>query len=486
MFEFELPEKFRRYVPLAVWLMVAIVLLAIPLKIIGLGYLPADDALRHVAKAVSGKSWPEILVLGDAFKIDHNLGWHAILGEVHRATNWGAEDLIVFSVVALFLIANLAMLAWLKRPEAWLVALLAAMIVSDLPQRFLLARPFILTITVLMSILFASQNSKPSLKMFALFTAMMTACTFVHGVWYLWALPIAAFFFAGQFAWTFLFVGAWMAGTILAALLTGHPVDYISQALALAFNTVGKHATNRTEVIELQPFGGDILAVVILGALVLLRTLTKPNAPSFARNPAFWLVCGCWILGFRISRFWEDWGWPALMVLIAMEVQFLLLAKFAADSLRRLLLAAILTVATFFATTSDLSSRYTQSLTWQFLSPDVPELAGWLPDAGGILYSADMSIFYQTFFKNPHGDWRYQLGYEPSLMPKDDFETYQKILWNGGDAKAYAPWVEKMKTADRLVIRGNNGQRPNLPQLEWNYGVSGIWIGRLPQMRGKN
>ena len=67
MFEFELPERFRRYVPLAVWLILAAVLLLIPFKIISYGYLPGDDALRHCAKAVSGKSWPEIIVVGDTF-----------------------------------------------------------------------------------------------------------------------------------------------------------------------------------------------------------------------------------------------------------------------------------------------------------------------------------------------------------------------------------------------------------------------------------
>jgi len=485
MFELELPEKFRRYVPLLVWLLVALVVLAVPLKIIGYGYLPADDALRHGAKAVSGKPWPEILVVGDAFKLDHNLGWHAILGAVHRATGWGAENLVLFSVVGLFLIVNGAVLPWLKRPEAWLAALLAAMVVSDVPQRFMLGRPFLLTITALMTILFAAQKSRPGLKNLLLFTALITGCTFVHGVWYLWALPIAAFVFAGQFRWAALLAGAWLAGVFLAALLTGHPAIYISQALATAFHSVGQHATSRTQATELQPFAGDILAVIIVGAIVALRLLVKPSAVSFAKNPAFWLVCGCWILGFRIGRFWEDWGWPALLVLIATEVEFLLLARFAADSLRRLLLAMILALAAFLAVTSDLNSRWTQSLTWQFLTPEVPELAGWMPEPGGIFYCADMNIFYQTFFKNPTGNWRYQLGYEPSLMPAEDFETYHKILWNAGDAKAYAPWLAKMKPADRLVIRGSGGQRPNIPQLEWNYGVSGLWIGRVPRVPGK-
>jgi hypothetical protein len=482
MFEFELPEKFRRYVPLAVWVIVALVILAIPLKIISYGYLPGDDALQHCAKAVSGKPWPEILVLKDSFKLENHVGWHEMLGFVHRATGWDAESLVIFCVVALFIVANAALLPWLKRPEAWLVALLAAMIVSDLPQRLLLGRPFAVTIAVLMVILYVSQKSQPKLKHFIFFTGLIAVAAFFHGVWYLWLLPVGAFFSAGQFQWTLFVGGAWLAGTILAALLTGHPADYLSQALVLAFQSIGQHASNRTEVTELQPFGGDILAVIIIGALVALRFFTKSNTLSLARNPAFWLVCGCWMLGFRVSRFWKDWGWPALMVLIVTEVEFLLFAKFAADSSRRLLLVIILAPATFLAVTSDLNGRYTKNLTWQFLSvAEHPELDGWMPEKGGVLYSADMGIFYQTFYKNPTADWRYMLGYEPSLMPAEDFATYHSILWNDGDAKAYAPWVNKMKPADRLVIRGNGNERPNIPQLEWDYGVSGIWIGRTPR-----
>ena len=482
MFQFELPERFRRYVPLTVWLLVVLVLLLIPLKIISYGYLPADDALRHCAKAVSGKSWPEILVVGSTYKIDQSLGWHAVLGFVHQLTGWGAEGLVVFSVVALFLLVNGALLPWLKRPEAWLVALLSAMIVSDLPQRYLLGRPFDVTMAVLMIILLVTQQARPDRKYFALFMGLIAICTYVHGVWYLWLLPVMAFLFAGEFGWGLLLAGAWISGTAISALVSGHPVNYLSHALMMALHGVGGHLTNRTEVTELQPFGGDILAVVIVGALVGLRLTARLPLSSLVRSPTFWLMCGCWILAFRISRFWEDWGWPALMVLITVDMQTLFQARFPADSLRRLLLAAILGLAAFFAVTSDLNSRYTKNLTWEFLSTaEHPELQGWMPDKGGVLYTAEMGIFYETFFKNPKGDWRYILGYEPALMPKDDFKTYRSILWNRGDAKAYEPWVEKMKPADRLVIRGTKGERPNIPQLEWDYGVTGIWIGRLPR-----
>ena len=485
MFEFELPERFRRYVPLAVWMILAAVLLLIPFKIIGYGYLPGDDALRHCAKAVSGKPWPEIIVVGETFKLDHNLGWHAILGWFHRAWHLDAEGLLVLSVVGLFLLINAAMLPWLKRPEAWLAVLLTAMIVSDLPQRWLLGRPFILTSAALMTILFLAQKFSPSRKNFLLCAALVAACTSIHGVWYLWLLPIAAFAFAGQFRWSLALTGAWLLGTGVAMLVSGHPADYLINALQMALNGVNSHLTNRTQVAELQPFAGDFLALMVIAVFLGLRLLTRPGAPSLARSPAFWLMCGCWILGFRVSRFWEDWGWPALTVLLATELDFLLLAKFAEDSFRRLLLALILAAATFACVTNDLNGRWTNSLQWQFLSEkEHPDLEGWMPDKGGILYSADMGIFYQTFYKNPHADWRYILGYEPALMPAEDFKTYHGIYWNNGEAKAYEPWVEKMKPADRLVIRGSGGERPNLPQLEWHYAVSGVWVGRLPATGG--
>jgi hypothetical protein len=58
--------------------------------------------------------------------------------------------------------------------------------------------------------------------------------------------------------------------------------------------------------------------------------------------------------------------------------------------------------------------------------------------------------------------------------------VYHSVLWNLGDPKAYEPWVKKMTPADRFVIRGDRSSDPHFPQLEWNYGVSGFWLGRLP------
>src|SRR5271169_872258 len=114
-------DALRRYVPLAVWAIVILVILVIPLKIIEYGFLPGDDALRHAAKAVSGKPWPDILVLGPAFKIDTNFGWHLLLRQIYLWNKCAPPDeardtekLVLFSIVALFALVNWSALVWLK------------------------------------------------------------------------------------------------------------------------------------------------------------------------------------------------------------------------------------------------------------------------------------------------------------------------------------------------------------------------------------
>lgn len=479
-------EPMRRYVPLAVWIIVILTLLVIPLKIIGYGYLPGDDALRAAGKAVSGKTWQQILILDSTYKIDHEYGWSAFLSKIHTVFNADADAIVIFSVVSLFALVGLAAIPWMRHPEAWIATLAFSMVAALLPFRLLLGRPYLITMAALVSLLLLWRrygSEKPKWWMTAVMAGLITASVYFHGTWYLWVLPIAAFFFARQFRWGFTLVGCWIIGVFLGSLLTGHLIEYPVQAIKVALLTTGKHMTQRTQATELQPEGGDLWALYIPGALLLLRRLAGLNMPPFFRDPVFWLVCLTWTLAFRVGRFWVDWGWPALLVLAACDIQALLASRLAADSLRRLLFTVAMALIAFLSITADVGSRWTVTLTQQYLTTDNPDLKGWMPEPDGILYSSDMTIFYQTFFKNPNGDWRYILGFEPTLMPAEDFETYHKILWNYGDAKAYAPWLLKMKPQDRLVIRGGRSSPPPIPQLEWKYGVSGIWVGRTPDHR---
>jgi hypothetical protein len=477
-------DPLKRYVPLAVWAIVILVILAMPLRILEYGYLPGDDALRHAAKAVSGKSWSQILVLNDVYKIDHEFGWNLLLEKIHRWTDWDTDKLVVFSVVALFILVGWSALPWLKRPEAWLATLTLATLVAAVCGRMTLGRPYLVTFAILLTLLFMWQkfgSAPPKKWMLVLATALFTLGTFVHGVWYLWALLLGAFVLAGAIRWSVSLGFCWVIGVFIGSAFTGHPLEYPLQAFKLALLAVGAHSTTSTMVTELQPFDGNILAVIILGGLLGLRQLAKLNVVPLTKNPAFWLTCICWVLGFKVSRFWDDWGWPALMVLMTWDLQSLLLARFAENSLKRLGLTLGLAAATFLCVTNDAHSRWSQTLSDRYVTADNPEIAGWMPDPGGVFYTADMTLFYQTFYKNPTGDWRYMLGFEPTWMPKEDFDVFQNVLWNSGEAKTYAPWIKKMRATDRLIIRGGRGASPGIPQLEWKYSGQGIWIGRTPR-----
>src|SRR5882724_12546256 len=139
-------DSLRRYVPLAAWAVVLLTVLAIPLKIIGYGYLPMDDILGDSAKAVSGKPWPEILMLGPAFIMDHHLGWHWLLREIFLWSHCSTEALVVLAVVGMFAVSGWSVMACLKRPETWLVTLIVFSLSSAVIQRLMLGRPFALTL----------------------------------------------------------------------------------------------------------------------------------------------------------------------------------------------------------------------------------------------------------------------------------------------------------------------------------------------------
>jgi hypothetical protein len=473
----------RRYVPLGVWVIAIFVVIAIPFKIIGYGYLPGDDALRHAARAVSGKPWSEILVLNPVYKMDHEFGWNWLLGRLHVLANWNADALVIFSVALLFILVNMAGMVWLKRPEAWLIALIASMILAYIPLRLVLGRPYLITVAALMSVLYLwrIRRGTPPRKSDLLVMTVLTTCSvFFHGAWYLWVLPLASLFLAGEFVWCFALGACWVAGVIAGSAMTGHPLEYPVQAVRLALLAVGAHFTQRTMASELQPFSGDTITLLAFGGLMLARALTKINSVPLSRDPAFWLAAICWVLGFKVARFWIDWGWPALMILAAFDLQLLLESRVARDSFKRLGLVCCIALAAYLCVTSDFNSRWSSTLTDKYLTADDPDLKGWLPEKGGVFYTVDMSLFYQTFYKNPNGDWRYMLGFEPTWMPKEDFEIYQKILWNFNAGKAYEGWVDQMTPADRLVVRAGGGGPPGISGLEWKDAGSGIWVGRLP------
>ncbi|MBN1526157.1 MAG: hypothetical protein JW919_01030 [Candidatus Omnitrophica bacterium] len=471
-----------RLVPLVAVCAVILSLICIPLKVISYGYLPEDDALRHAAKAVSGKPWDQILVLRDEARMDNHPGWHAILSFIHKNTGPGTEGLVVFSVISLFIFFCLIPPFFLRRPEAWLASLLVMSMTNvSLVKRLFFGRPYIVSMAAVVILCFVwprLKEKKPygAMILIGIFTAL---AAWVHGSWYLFALPIACFFLAREWRAGLLAGVSIIAGILIGASLTGDPYAFLRQNLVHMFLAFGNSSLQRMLVAEFQAFTGDTITLVALFGMLGWRAMRGAWDKKAVDNPVFILIVAGWALGFVAKRFWFDWAMPAMAVWMACEFQDAFEKMSGYMSWRRLTLSITLTAVFWLAMTTDINGRWTQNLTAEYLCADDPKQAGWLPEKGGIVYSDDMTIFYDTFFKNPKADWRYILGFEPALMPPEDLAIFRKIQWNYGAYEAFGPWVSKMKPEDRLVLRRSWGAAPAIPGLEWHYAASGIWVGRL-------
>jgi hypothetical protein len=475
----------KRYVPLAAWVVVIVTILMIPRKILIYGYLPQDDALRHAAKAVSGKPWPEILVMRDDFAIDPSPGCHVVLGWLHRWFNLNAEQLVLVLVAGLMLLVNFAALAWLRRPEAWLAVLLAVTVfIPNFVPRLTLGRPYLFTMASFMTMLmiWSRADRRPLRFLEVSATVVLIAlAAWIHGSFYLLVMPAGALLLAGRWKHAVGFGICWLVGSFLGCALTGHPFEFLVQSLRHLSAVFGQYSLARQLVAELLPSDGDFGAVLLVVMMLLWRARSPEWKARDLMNPLFLMGVLGWLLGLRVVRFWSDWGLPAALLWLAFEFQKEFQRLLPAESWQRLLITVGLAAGVYFGTTSDRSGRWTSNITTEYMTQDNQDLAGWLPDPGGIIYSADMRVFNDTFFKNPTAPWRYALGFEPALMRPDDLEVVRKVDWNYGDVRGYAPWLEKMRPEDRLVIRAAAGARPAIPQLEWHYAVTDLWIGRLPR-----
>jgi hypothetical protein len=475
-----------RYVPLAVWVVVILTLVCISFKVISYDYLPGGDARRHIGKAFTDKSYRDILVLRPEYAMDHSPGWEWLLRLVHRKLDWDADKLAGFSVVSLMLCLFFAPLPWVRRPEAWIAALLAQMLaIPELMTRFTQARPYLFTEAVLIAILFAWSKAKAEISWpkIILTTIGIALSVWIHGAWYLWALPLAAFFLAAAWRRFVALTGCVMAGVLLGGVLSGKPFVFLKEAIDIVSLVSKEHVPQWMLVGEFRPSYGEFSTLLLLGIVYLFRRQRIPDEPGWFRLPVFWMIVLCWILGFKADRFWADWGIPAVLVWLTWQFEEITETAWNAASPKRAFLCVLVAAPLFLQATNDLDRRYTNSLEETFLNGSDPALQGWVPQDHGIFYSAQMECFYNTFFANPTAPWRYVLGLEPALMPPNDLNIFRNIQASHYAFKAYEPWIAKMRPEDRMMIL--SGGQPYLPQLEWTNAAGNIWIGRLRQGKAK-
>jgi hypothetical protein len=469
----------------AVSILVLLIFVFLPLRIIDHGFLPPDDALRHAAKAVSGEAWSEILLLRPEITIDHNPGWHAVLRVLHRATGWDTTALVRFSIIVMFLLFALSPLPWMERPELWLCSLGLMMLVFPyFAERAFVGRPLFLTmaVTLVTLSLWTRSGDKSVSKPLLLMTTMLFALsTWIHGSWYLLVLLPAAFLLARLRRKALLLGFCWVAGSALGGLFTGEPWTFLKQSALIPLLAMRPGAPANALVGEFQsmPFSAAWPALFIVTIVIFWRKFSGQPLSQFWRDPVLWLALLGWVLGFRVLRFWLDWGLPALALWIALQLHELVPKHIPVSSWNRFALAGLAGVVLILGVATDRNARWSQYGRFEALDARRPEQAEWLPEPGGILYSVNLSVFYQTFFTNPRGEWRYALGFEPSFMRSGDLTVYDELWGTLNAVKATAPWVKRMSPSDRLVLLGPPQPAPAIAELEWHYPVANTWVGRL-------
>lgn len=454
------------------------------LRVIGHGYFPGDDALRHVAMVISGKPWTEILVIRPEITMDSHPGWHAVLSGVQSLTSGDKKLLLNFSVIFLFWAFTLPPVLYFRRGEAWIASLALSSILFLGPVlRLFYGRPFI--VSMLMVVLFCflwdkiRDKKMPWVELVVL--ASVTAlATWIHGTWYLFALPLLALVVARQWRTLLLMTEAMSLGVILGAIFTGRPLAFLHQMFFHALEAFGKYDFQRQLVGEFQPFSGEVTVFFLVGGLLIWRWTRDEWEIRTVDNPVFYLALIGWVMGFFAARFWSDWAWPALAFWVALEVQAALEFYMDRYSLKRLAIAGLFCLVLLLAVTNDRGSR------WSGMPSEWPNMENtahqpWLPNEGGILYNDDMSLFYQVFYLNPHGKWRYTLGFEPVWMTTDNLKIYRNIQISRGKNKSYVPWVDKMTEKDRMILIRNT--KPQIEGVEWHEVTPTIWSGKL--MSGK-
>jgi len=459
----------------------------LPFQIVALGWRPPDDAMRHVGKVLSGKTWSEILVLRPEATVDPAAGWHALLGLVHRVGVQSGTALLVFSAVFAAAIYLLTPLALARRPEAWALALTIVALGEPLFwKRLMLGRPFLVSMTVLSVLAWKWRSFRadrwPPLSSLGL-TLLIALATWMHGGWYLFALPLAGLVISRELVAAARVALAIFAGVVLGALLTGSPVAFLHQTALHPFWALATRFPQSVLVGEFQPSGGALAMVAVVLAMIAWRRLSgQPFETPLASDPVFCLAALGWALGLHTMRFWLDWGLPAVLIWMTREFEAGWPRWGGAGGIprRRLLTTLAISAVLFLAVTADVGARWSGYRNRPFLHADDPQQAPWLPAPGGILYSNSMRVFYDEFFENPRAPWRYMVGFEPALMSPRDVRIFRSIQLVGAGDRSFLPWIERMRPEDRLVIVRSGGGRPKLPQLEWHSPYRGMWIGRLP------
>lgn len=471
----------KKYIPLLILVISAILLLIIPLKILSLGFAPQDDIRANCGVIASERSWGDFLVLNEETRISIHVGWLNLWKCFYGLTGRDKEFLLLGMVAIMFWVITLLPLFTLNRPEALLGGLFACFVADPDWTRALLGRPhnfdmaFMLFFGLWWNRLRARSTPVAVMGILALLAGL---ASFSHAVFYLFVIPVAVTGIAGEWRVFRRLAVSILCGVTVGLLATGHAWDYTAQSIIHVYRTINTQLLERQLAMELwsNTMNMDIALVVIL--FLLWRQARHAWKLQVVKSPLFLLCVLYWILGFKVTRFWNDWGSPAVIAWLTLELQSFLRRAQDSSSPGRIGLTLTLGLALFLFTTANVQDRWSNAATFETIDTAKPEQANLLPEPGGILYHPDMGLYNTLVYTYPHGRWKYILGEESSHMPEDDRAIFLNILYEKMAPGAFKPWVEKLRPQDRIAIYSRS--RPPFNQLLWANPIHTLWIGRVP------
>ncbi len=485
-------SSLSRWMPLAVLAMVASTIFFLPVYISQYGYAPLDDALAISAKITSGKSWNDILATGPEvdFERYYQPGWHFLLSIAKSVFSLNQEGLLLFSVGFAWCLAAWIPLFYFRRPEVWLACLfLFGLLDFDFIFRLFSGRSFSFSIFTLVSLLalWTPLVEERRLKLVLPTISLLVAgSVWIHGAWYLLALPLLAVALSGNWLATARFACAVGVGILVGAMLTLHPVDHLIYQVQHLYRAIFGDRALQNPVGEFKPNPVGVPVVLFCSLFLLFRIFHRDWRGTSLIHPAFLLGALGWILGLQVARFWYDWGLPSLIFWFALEIQRLLEDHVARESWQRLLFSFLLCLAFFVSLGANQNNRWSINapLSIAYLK-ETQDFDTWLPGEDGMVYSNSMGVLLNFFYTFPEAHWRYVLGLEPTNMERDNLQVYGAYRENR-DFRALAPWAEKLRPQDRLILISEPNRRPasTLPMLTWKFLPPQYWIGKPPNAPG--
>ena len=458
------------------------VFIIIPFKIIWKGFLPNDDANRHVAYAISDHKWSDVLEITPGLESDHNVGWHKILRFIYKCFRINKKDLLIISIIGLFFLFNLTGCLVSPNSAAWPITLIALFLFeASLIQRSILGRPFIISniaTLILLKLWFIKDlEIKNWLKYFISMLVLVLA-VWIHGTWYTFLILPTALLLSGQIKRSINLTLCILVSTVIGAFLTGEIKEFLYFHYAATLNIFSEKIYNWQLVTEFAEGNVRLLWMIPTIFIIILLIISKKlKLNDLSKDPIFIMILLTWMLSIKVVRFWVDWGTVALTFWLSLKLSELIKDMESAKKplLRRTFFVLIAITVTILIPSSNWNNKKERNSFIVDFSKK--EFEAFKPVEGSIIYNDSMRHFYYQYYADPEGKYKYVLGFEPAIMLEDNRKTFRDILYSRFHYKAYKPWVDKLTKKDRLFA--SNDLSKNYPQLDWIKASDKFYIGKL-------